>query len=392
MSRTTSSNALGDYVHERGYAEEGFVPRPYQSWKDYDYDYRFIRSDVTNTRRDSLNWRAPTNYDADLDDIEYWKGKRESYWSDNTGVRRYFDVQSGCLSGILPTLSIPSEMKQYPNSLISRAEVRALLKARDQKVNLALTFAEIGKSQAMITSRVTQLYRGYSQARKGNFKAAAKALGIGGSKRNAKTWLELQYGWLPLLSDIHGAYEEMTRQARTNGFLFNVSSTVSEPVSVENDYSTYRSTITSRLTGVHSAKVSLWYTVTFSELQALSRVGLTNPLEIAWELTPWSFVIDWLVPVGDFLGALTATQGLTFKSGTRTTYTRLDLTGKAVFLGGRSPSGDVYDDKGSANYSAAYMKMRRTTYTGSPIPTPYVKNPFSVGHTLNAIALLRTLL
>ena len=42
-------------------------------------------------------------------------------------------------------------------------------------------------------------------------------------------------------------------------------------------------------------------------------VGLSNPLLTAWELTPFSFIGDWFVGVGDFLEAINAKNHYDFK-------------------------------------------------------------------------------
>jgi hypothetical protein len=43
-----------------------------------------------------------------------------------------------------------------------------------------------------------------------------------------------------------------------------------------------------------------------------------NPLEVAWELVPFSFVIDSLIGVGDWLSALDALKGVSYMTGTKT--------------------------------------------------------------------------
>jgi len=48
---------------------------------------------------------------------------------------------------------------------------------------------------------------------------------------------------------------------------------------------------------------------------------LGNPAEIAWELVPFSFVIDWGIPIGDYLSSLDALSSVTAISGTLTTKT-----------------------------------------------------------------------
>ena len=44
--------------------------------------------------------------------------------------------------------------------------------------------------------------------------------------------------------------------------------------------------------------------------KTLSETGFSNPLSVAWEIVPWSFVIDWMIPVGDYLNGLDALCGV----------------------------------------------------------------------------------
>jgi hypothetical protein len=45
-------------------------------------------------------------------------------------------------------------------------------------------------------------------------------------------------------------------------------------------------------------------------ISLLSNLGLINPLSVAWEVVPFSFVIDWFIPVNKWLNSLTADAGL----------------------------------------------------------------------------------
>jgi hypothetical protein len=62
-------------------------------------------------------------------------------------------------------------------------------------------------------------------------------------------------------------------------------------------------------------KVVCWYQVAPGTTYSSFSVG--NPLEWAWELTPFSFVADWGWTIGDALGALDALRGI---QQTRTTF------------------------------------------------------------------------
>jgi hypothetical protein len=44
----------------------------------------------------------------------------------------------------------------------------------------------------------------------------------------------------------------------------------------------------------------------YEEMSFERNLGLTDPLSVAWELIPYSFVVDWFVPIGTYLDNLNA--------------------------------------------------------------------------------------
>lgn len=47
----------------------------------------------------------------------------------------------------------------------------------------------------------------------------------------------------------------------------------------------------------------------------IQQLGLDDPLGLIWELTPYSFVVDWFLPVGQWLSSFRSIKGLTFQGG-----------------------------------------------------------------------------
>jgi len=276
----------------------------------------------------------------------------------------------------------------------NRAAVQCLLKIKAQKVNLSVAAAEMHKTVDLIASRASSLLTAVRAIRKGNITAAARALSVlppkgsrsrrnPNSKQQAQNWLELQYGWMPLLQDIEGSYKLATEKFRTYGMVVNAKSSVEQKFNYSlgkqdfgGPFDLYQDD-----TGKVLTIVALSYRVNSVALSTMAQAGLDNPLTVAWELTPFSFLVDWLIPVGNFLDALTATQGLTFLGGSLTKVTTIERKGRLV-ANGRSSS------SGGGNGTRRYFEMDRTLYSATPVPIPYYKNPFSVGHAYNAIALL----
>lgn len=103
---------------------------------------------------------------------------------------------------------------------------------------------------------------------------------------------------------------------------------------------------------------------------------------VAWELTPWSFVVDWFIPIGDWLTARGHAQGL---KGTFITSDK--KTGVA-----NTPTGDFTLNQYtwiSPCYRHIVFDRTISFVLGVPMPTlkPLAKAA-SWRHCANAVALL----
>lgn len=118
------------------------------------------------------------------------------------------------------------------------------------------------------------------------------------TKDIAGAHLALQYGWLPTFSDLHAAAKA-----------FEVISSPPRRSSVVAARSVTREVETSQSPSLYTCpsvvKRSKRYTYVMEEELSMARsLGLIDPLSVAWELLPWSFVADWFVPIGTYIDAL----------------------------------------------------------------------------------------
>jgi hypothetical protein len=118
----------------------------------------------------------------------------------------------------------------------------------------------------------------------------------------------------------------------------------------------------------------------------LKQIGFNNPISLAWEVLPYSFVLDWFLPIGDFLDGLNRWKGLQFVSGWEVQFTR-----KTTIV-------DIYykfeDDTRVqcrfGNWSSDAVLLDRSALIDFPqVSWPSWKNPISATHALNALALMR---
>lgn len=222
--------------------------------------------------------------------------------------------------------------------LVSKAISKAL-KAKESEFNLGTFLAEADKSVQMIHSAAARIHAFVRASRKGRFGDAYAALGISqpryrrrGSQANLKLppnpkrldenasnyLLETQYGWAPLMRDAKAAAEKIASAVLAKPIATSVRtrSTGEATPFVEVGDGGYGGQRFVRVkTDKVSASLILNYTVSSQTLAIASSLGLTNPMFLAWEVVPLSFVVDWFLPIGNFLEQMSAFHGLAFHSG-----------------------------------------------------------------------------
>lgn len=63
-----------------------------------------------------------------------------------------------------------------------------------------------------------------------------------------------------------------------------------------------------------TSRNDVWLKAIFREVPtALQVLNMTDPSTLAWELLPWSFVIDWFIPVGQYLESRSVLSSLNFR-------------------------------------------------------------------------------
>lgn len=324
-------------------------------------------------KRKPVGWRPPTSYSLDMR-VERTATGYYEFRPSSVVVKR-----SGVLSGTLTAY----EQKNYlpATGLSDSAITQALIALKQQKVNLGVAFAEASKTADFIGDVATRIARAYRDGKKGRWKSVARHLGVTW-RETPKTWLQAQYAVKPLLMEAHGAIEELSKNPDT-AFICTVRGHAVRDDS--NDiYVNGGRGVRFRAVGERrsSCMVRLDYVPDNAFLRSLARTGVTNPAEIAWEIVPFSFVVDWFLPVGDYLHVLDANLGWQFKGGSSSTYRNVTQNVKQA-----PASGDYLG--GSFSGSFKRVKLDRVVFTGSPLPTlPRLKNPLSLGHMANGLALL----
>nr|UUW21295.1 MAG: maturation protein [Guiyang fiers-like virus 4] len=272
------------------------------------------------------------------------------------------------------SLDIPSRFITDLREKEAEANVAARNRLRDGKLQNGADLAEARKTANMIAQDCNRVLKAYRAVRHGNLLLAMRELGLNPRKgpqgTPADLWLELQYGWKPLISSIHDNAKALAKPRPKNSM--EVKSSAKRRVTFTSERTSSEGFV-EKWECIGDTRVAYKGRIENAGLVVADSYGLLNPAEIAWELIPFSFVIDWFIPIGNILSSLSASAGLSFAEGYRSTrYT-------AMFTSSRN--GGIME--------VAHFDFERVPFTQFELPDLYGKsNPFSTPHILNALALI----
>jgi hypothetical protein len=314
------------------------------------------------------------------------------------------------------------------NQLQAEAETLALGKFSKASVDLSVAFLERKQTVNMLTQWCTATVRMLRDLKKGrwvkHYKTSStktwkwdKGVPRGWTPEALRqwrsgepitavknAWLTTRYGIAPSIMDIMGAVEAI-EHADAGSFDRYIATAHSRRFEAESGVLPPRNTtlgwlytlpviVTGSKFRKHEVMVRLDATIDDSFYLSLQDVGVTNPLLTAWEVTPYSFVLDWAVGVGDFLSAINAwNTGYVFKAGSVTRYYDLDII-------------EHYAPPAPTQYSYQDMQVEmpiparrhntgftRATYSTPPFPSVVVKrNPLNFERMWDSIFLLSNVL
>lgn len=310
-------------------------------------------------------------YDYYSEEIPGWSVNGLTEWS------TYLRYGAWNMTGVTP-----------PENMRARVDTEILNKLSSGNLNLGVAIAESRETVSMLSQNVISLVRAYSAARRGNWKQVFTQLGIGKHRFKAKDvssrWLEISFGWKPLISDIHAAYELLSVKL-TERMPMRAVRSVTSSESWDNTATDSSTLLKKRYyTETVSRKATLWYYINDSRLAWASSLGLLNPAVIVWEKVPFSFLVDWIIPVGNMLEACTNALGLTFISGSYTD--KSTASGKMTWAYKNQDPTKSWVGSFEQTFSAT--QYSRKAVSSFPLPRPYYKSPISTAHAILALTLI----
>ncbi len=359
------------------------------------------------SRRKPAGWIPPTNYTYNRVKYERASGSAEiKRTSTSTGMPYNKQNFNGCIGyspgGLFNTLNLFDEtyvLGSVSTNMRNAALVKARAKMKNSDINLGVAFAERNRTAKLVGDTAMNMVKAVRQLRHGNVSGAARALGLrnarGSGPKNPSgkwvtgKWLELQYGWKPLLSDVYGASDALARRHNSD-WIITAKAMQSERVNIKGkpiggnrEGASYGSA-----SGAIGVFVRIDAVPQNDLLRSFASLGITNPLLIGWELVPFSFVVDWFLPVGSYLDSLDAMLGFgpQWYSSSELRRCRWDVSPRAVVYG---TAGLINEYSGNYSGYKEEIRLVRTAGTTVPLPSlPYTKDPRSLGHMANGLSLL----
>lgn len=313
----------------------------------------------------------------------------------------YTWLPQGVQSRYIRTLHIYSNVHILPYNVSQKSIDQAVSKfyadVSDIKFNFAVFAMELAQTRDMVASRAWQIGRSYKLLRQGKIKQAIaqfttlkqNKVPIKGDKPLkgkdlADAWLELRYGWTPLMYEIQGAIELLEEKILGGKLAQSYSKTTKVNYT---DNSTVRST---GIDHQHNATINDHVTISCLIKPVcptriiLGQLGFDNPALIAYELMPYSFVVDWFYNIGDYLQSQTALAGLSvdYFSITKTRYIQDEITST------QDPSGYPGTEPSSPGKSTYFSKHKRRDLSIPLPPMPTLGVDMNWKRLLDSLAML----
>jgi hypothetical protein len=276
-----SSGSVGDFSI-KGQQFQG--TGDFRTWSGDDGKY-----DTTPLGTQRSKWNNYTLYRG-------WRRRTSNVWvatkaSDGSTFTSYADVKCA--------FSAP-----HSEALRLQAQSRLAEKVRGHSFNLAVNAAQSRQLTDMVVGNLGKFGRSVLALKRGDFATAARHLGTRPRPTKLKPsdvsgrWLELQYGWLPALSDTWEAakaYEELTKKERVSTVHSSAKDKLIQENHVSGNWASSKETVVRRVAYTYEMR---------EKLDAYRSLGLMDPLSVAWEIIPYSFVVDWFIPIGTYLDTL----------------------------------------------------------------------------------------
>lgn len=215
----------------------------------------------------------------------------------------------------------------------------------------------------------------------------------------ADAWLEWNYGWRPLLQDIHDTLSIAVYDDLPNALKVKSSARLPYPKSLKRAQGLglgatgYQEEVIFFAGSRAACRIECDVGPRTSLASTLAQYSSLNPASIAWEALPYSFVVDWFIEIGNFLRNI---ESLYIYKNTvsNVVITRIRACQAQILVNDKrfNASASQWEEKRFASI-VKQVSFSRTVTGSLPIPTrPTVRMNLGWRRITSAAALLRQLI
>lgn len=277
----------------------------------------------------------------------------------------------------------PGDMRTYDDKCYQAALSQVYEKLRGN-IDLSVDIAQMGQVARMVRGSLgivryiksfpSSLFKGLKSQ---DLRKPVKDLG--------SKWLEFQYGWKPLAQTLYDVANSMI--VPSIGLMVVEGKNTEATTRREKGLTWGGWEETCDISDSNRCLIKCRFRPKESSLQNLGSYTSLNPASIAWELTPWSFVVDWFVDVGGYIRELETSMlyGSLFHDGFRTFSRKTSVDSRVNVV--QSSWGYKTSYTATANFRG--KSMNRAVLQRLPHPVfPRFTADLGSGRLLNAAALL----
>jgi hypothetical protein len=360
----------------------------------------------------------------------YMQEFRQFSYPPGRGLEKYLITANG-LSIVTNRVGFPTTEADDPSQ---QAISRLIKEIGLQKASTGVLLAEAGKTGAHLAHTATRVYNALKALKSARFGTFLSALGVTRTTKNSKTyytglkkfhgkngqgfrydskstftreqqetrftdfcartWLEYSYAWKPLYKDVYDHAEALAKvYIETSGAIRRGIGRAKTKKITNWKQPLNQLAAKRRISSEKFVEYKVEFKIPNGVLSPQTVFGLNNPLTIAWEIVPFSFVVDWFLPIGEALEAMTAYQGLVFHRGYKS-FRHVYLHEMNVVAGAPYNTGTHLWTFTGSDVKASYFDMGidRSILTSFPsFGFPKFKDPRSIAHGISAVALLKTI-
>lgn len=269
----------------------------------------------------------------------------------------------------------------YPASLVSN---KLLAKIKNQTWSAVVDLAELPETLRFLYDSVRSMYRIYRDIKRGKFR---DSLGKKNLDDLAAMWMAWRYAVMPIVYSIQDAVKMYQEPVEIVGkpLIAKTHVPISKRWSPNGDPTSPQWSCNGKLRGLVA------YRVTGSRTAMRLGFSLAELPVVIWEVTPLSFVVDWILPIGDALAGISATNNVEFLDG----YTSQRFKGSCEWADKveiNTPTQHAVSYRSEPASQAMIDYYSRTPLTGFPTPSLALDPNMNWKRWVDALALLKLII